>query len=551
MTTWPARWLTGAPGPRRGPVCSTAGRAGPHRYGDAPFVGHPAGLFVTSVDVADDAHPGVVREHAGQLLRRQRRTVGHADLAGVDGPANPDAAAVVDGDPRGPAGRVQQRIEQRPVGNGIRPVEHLLGFTVRRGHRTAVEVVAADHDRGFQAPVRHHLVEAQTGPVAFAVAEPADAGRQPLKSDLLAGHRQPAAQTVVVGEQFQHGRICGGYVLRVAGEGGPAKRAFPLAKQRPDVCRDKTRVVKGPLEAAEAGFGPQAVAVVEHLRPLVEQFDQCGAVFGHGRPGLLHVLLGVGHPQLARFRQAHPGRHVAEGVVGRRLVGGNVDGHVPADELGDDLGPVAHQPDGQRAGLETGLFGQGQRLVEVMSNGVEVARLQPALDPARVDVAAEDHASVHSYGQRLGTTHTACAAGHRQRPDQAPVEAFVGYGRKRLVGPLQDPLGADINPAPGRHLAVHGEAEPLEAAELVPVGPFGDEVGIGDEDARRPLVGPEDADGTARLDQERLVVLQGTQRRFDGVKRGPVPRRPPGAPVDHEVVRVFGHFRVEVVMEHP
>ena len=45
-------------------------------------------------------------------------------------------------------------------------------------------------------------------------------------------------------------------------------------------------------------------------------------------------------------------------------------------------------------------------------------------------------------------------------------------------------------------------------AELLPGRPVADQVGVGDQHARRPLVGAEDADRLARLHEQRLVVLE-------------------------------------------
>ncbi len=137
-----------------------------------------------------------------------------------------------------------------------------------------------------------------------------------------------------------------------------------------------------------------------------------------------------------------------------------------------------------------------------------------------------------------------------QRAYQAPVETLFGYSSKGLVRPLQDALGADVDPTACGHLPVHGEPEPLEAAELVPVGPVGDEVGVGDKHPRGPLVGPEHAYRAPGLDEQGLVVLQRTQGGLDGVKRGPVPRRPSCTAVHDQVVRVLGHLGVEVVVQH-
>src|SRR6478736_6575311 len=151
-----------------------------HRDADTAVGGHLIGPLVAGVDVPDDAHAGVVGQHPGQLLGGQRGAVGQRHLAGVQGATDADPAAVVDGHP-GRAGRgVDQRVEQRPVGDRVGPVEHRLGLPVRRGDRAAVEVVPADHDRGLELAGRHHLVELEPGPVALAVPEPTDPRRQAL-----------------------------------------------------------------------------------------------------------------------------------------------------------------------------------------------------------------------------------------------------------------------------------------------------------------------------------------------------------------------------------
>ena len=61
------------------------------------------------------------------------------------------------------------------------------------------------------------LVEGEAGAMALAVAEPADPGRQALERDARLGHRDPAMQAGVVGEELQDGPIRPGDVGRVAG----------------------------------------------------------------------------------------------------------------------------------------------------------------------------------------------------------------------------------------------------------------------------------------------------------------------------------------------
>ena len=97
-------------------------------------------------------------------------------------------------------------------------------------------------------------------------------------------------------------------------------------------------------------------------------------------------------------------------------------------------------------------------------------------------------------------------------PARRAAELLLGDGAERLVGALQDALGADVDPRPGRHLAVHHQPFGLQLAELLPVGPVPNQVGVRDQHARRPDVGAEHADGLAGLHQHRLVGLETAQR---------------------------------------
>ena len=182
---------------------------------------------------------------------------------------------------------------------------------------------------------------------------------------------------------------------------------------------------------------------------------------------------------------------------------------------------------------------------------VEVARLDAPLDAPRVDVDAQGDAVVHRDRQRLGAAHPAEARGQRDRAGERAAEAAPGDLGEALVRALEDPLGADVDPRAGRHLPVHREARGLEAPELGPVGPVRHEVGVGEQHARRPLVGAEDTDRLAGLDEHRLVVGERRQRAHHGVERVPRAGGAPGAAVDDEVVGALGDVGVEVVLEHP
>ena len=124
-----------------------------------------------------------------------------------------------------PEARVEQGVEQRPVGDRVGAVGHGLGLAVRGGDGAGVEVVAADHDGRLDLAFLDELVEQQAGLGAFAVAEPADAGRQAFELDPFGGGVEPAVQVLVLREELLDGLVRDRDVLRVAGERHPAERA--------------------------------------------------------------------------------------------------------------------------------------------------------------------------------------------------------------------------------------------------------------------------------------------------------------------------------------
>ena len=236
--------------------------------------------------------------------------------------------------------------------------------------------------------------------------------------------------------------------------------------------------------------------------------------------------------------------------MGRGLVGDDVDGGVALEQGREHVGGVAEQADGLRFALVLRGCRAADGVVDVVRLLVEVAVLDPPGDPGLVALHADDHAAVHRDGQRLRTAHAAQPGGQRDRAGQGSAEPFGRDRGERLVGALQDALGADVDPRAGRHLAVHGQAELLQAAELLPGRPLRDQVGVGDEHSGGPLVRSQDADGLAGLDEERLVVVEVLEGFYDRGVGVPAPGGAAGAAVDDELVGMFGHLRVEIVHQH-
>ena len=85
---------------------------------------------------------------------------------------------------------------------------------------------------------------------------------------------------------------------------------------------------------------------------------------------------------------------------------------------------------------------------------------------------------------------------------------------------------------------------------MLPVGPARHEVGVGEQHARRIGVRAEHSDGLARLDQQRLIVLERAQRGHDLLEAAPVAGRLADTAVHHQILRPLGDLRIQVVHEH-
>ena len=155
-------------------------------------------------------------------------------------------------------------------------------------------------------------------------------------------------------------------------------------------------------------------------------------------------------------------------------------------------------------------------------------------------------------GQRLRAAHAAQARGEDPAAGQVAAVVLAPGLDEGLVGALHDALAADVDPDAGRHLAVHHQALAVELVEVLPGGPLGHQVRVGDQHPRRVGVGAEHAHRLARLDQQRLVLAAVRAALLqDGLVAVPVARRLADAAVDHQRVGVLGHLGVEVVLDHP
>jgi hypothetical protein len=194
----------------------------------------------------------------------------------------------------------------------------------------------------------------------------------------------------------------------------------------------------------------------------------------------------------------------------------------------------------------------GSRSAAFASSAIERAwPREPPLNAVGIDVGDEREAFVHRDRERLRAAHPAEPGGHHETTSKRPAKVPARNFRQRFVRALQDALRADVNPASCRHLAVHRQPAILEVAEGFPRCPRGHQQRVGDEDARRPLVRAEDADGLSGLDEQRFVRVEAAQHGDDCVERRPRSRGAPGSAVDNQIVGPLGDGGVEVVHQHP
>ena len=355
---------------------------------------------------------------------------------------------------------------------------------------------------------------------------------------------------VVVGEEIQDGAVGRHDVLRVAAQRHPAEGALALAEERADVRRDEAGELEGPREATEARFVADGVAVVEDLGAAVHEADHRLHVLGHGDASAVGELLGLLGGIVRAISEIDVLGQVAQRIVRTGLVGDDVDLDAAAQQLGEDHRGIAEYADRQGTAFLLRRGDARNRIVEVMRDLVEVAVLDALRQTRGIHIHDEADTLVHRDGEWLRATHAAAARGEGEGSGERAAELLGGDRREGLVGTLQDPLRADVDPGACGHLAVHREAELLEAAELRPVGPIADEVGVGDEHARRPLVRAEDANRPAGLHEHGLVVGKRGERANHRVEGRPVASSATRAAVDDELVGMLCHRGVEVVLQH-
>ena len=359
-------------------------------------------------------------------------------------------------------------------------------------------------------------------------------------------------QVRIIGDQLFHLLVGLVDIFRIAGERHPAERANPLAEQRANVGRDEAGEVEGVFHPLLQRHLADVVAVIQGRRTAALQGQHGLHLTGHGVAGGDVHLLGSGFLQRAPLGHAPALRQVAmHRVVGRGLVGHHVRGNATGHQLGEHVGGVAEQTDGDGVAALPGLFDHGQRLIQAVGLLVHIAGTQTKIDAGLVALHRDHREAGHGGRQRLGAAHATEPAGQDPAPLGFAVEVLVGHREEGLVGALHDPLSADIDPGACGHLAVHHQALLIELVEVLPVGPVRHQVGVGDQHPGRVLVGLEHPDRLAGLHQQSLVFLEPSQHLDDLVEAGPVAGGAADAAIHHQRLGMLGHLGIQIVHQHP
>ena len=219
--------------------------------------------------------------------------------------ADADAAAVVDRNPGCARRGVQQRVQQRPIGDCVRAVQHGFRLAIGRSDRAGVQMIAADDDGRFDLAATHVVVHRESELGALAITEPADARGQALEVDAVLRQAHPARENRIVGEEFERQAVRGADIFGRARERDPTKRTAAFAEQRADVLGNEAGNFESVFDARGLGLRADVVAVVERDRAHSLQREHGADVLGHGVEGAAHIFVRIRAAQSERFLQGH------------------------------------------------------------------------------------------------------------------------------------------------------------------------------------------------------------------------------------------------------
>src|SRR5450631_1182239 len=177
--------------------------------------------------------------------------------------SHPNTASLVQAYPTGSSGRIDKRIQDGPVGNGITTIHHGFRFAVWRSHGTSIQVITANNNRCVYFFCSHEFVKCQSRYFSFSLTQPADPGGQSLESNFFFSQFQPALERIVLRKKTYHQFVCNCNILRIATEGHPPEGTLALTKKRTDISRNKTGKIKRIFQSFFVCACPDIIPIIK------------------------------------------------------------------------------------------------------------------------------------------------------------------------------------------------------------------------------------------------------------------------------------------------
>src|SRR5580765_4962029 len=145
------------------------------------------------------------------------------------------------------------------------------------------------------------------------------------------------------------------------------------------------------------GLPAKIVAIIENIAARPDVLEQALDVPCNRLPCPPQVLVRIARAQRRSLADRQPHGHIAlERIVGGRLIRDEVEVLATISQLRDDLRRVAEQSDRKRPPFARSVANERNSLVERIRRAIEVAGLEAALDPGRVDLDTENRAAGQS-----------------------------------------------------------------------------------------------------------------------------------------------------------
>src|SRR5437867_558444 len=109
-----------------------------HGHSDALLLGYPPSFRIAGVCVADHSYTRVSGQDPLQSFVTLLCAISYQAHSGVNAVPDANTTTLMDANPSGSRGSVQERVKDRPVRNGIATVQHSLGLPSGRGNAPRV-----------------------------------------------------------------------------------------------------------------------------------------------------------------------------------------------------------------------------------------------------------------------------------------------------------------------------------------------------------------------------------------------------------------------------